>query len=489
MVKRPFLSLLRAMLSPRPLALPCPRPSHRPAPFPLALTLPCSRSSHRTAHFPHALTLPRAALRLFFFCALVSPAHPAAASSPAASDTAPAAPRTAAHPVSSRPTLSQPASSSHISSQSGALPSVVVKSTANRGETNVGDYWIGEDFAAGFQTLGATTDTDYRGEYHRPHSPEPALNLYMRGYTDFIPPFPPGCNVLYAYYPMAYTAVPTPRTLSAPAADTASAPAAGTTGAHSFSAAARNAAPVPPLTSAAAAPAPRPLSKSALNRRPPQPADANLDDDWQNFDVIAVASPAYAAELNRAGIKAVYVPQFTNPEKFYPDPDPALTSDILFVGSNWHDRTSLRYALEAGFTVAVYGYNWQGIVPPEMYKAPYIANTELNRYYSSAKIVLNDHRPDMKDFGFVNNRIYDATAAGALVISDYMPEIEAAYGDAVPMYKNKEELARLLEYYLAHEDERLALAAKARRITLEKFTNAAAARAVLEAARASCPLD
>lgn len=460
MVKRPFLSLLRAMLSPRPLALPCPRPSHRTAPF------------------PHALTLPRAALRLLLFCALVSPAHPAAASSPAASDTA---------------ALSQPSSSPHISSQSGALPSVVVKSTANRGETNVGDYWIGEDFAAGFQTLGATTDTDYRGEYHRPHSPEPALNLYMRGYTDFIPPFPPGCNVLYAYYPMAYTAVPAPRTLSAPTTDTASAPASGTIGAHSSSAAARNAAPVPPSTStstsAAAAPAPRPLSKSALNRRPPQPADANLDDDWQNFDVIAVASPAYAAELNRAGIKAVYVPQFTNPEKFYPDPDPALASDILFVGSNWHDRTSLCYALEAGFTVAVYGYNWQGIVPPEMYKAPYIANTELNRYYSSAKIVLNDHRPDMKDFGFVNNRIYDATAAGALVISDYMPEIETAYGDAVPMYKNKEELARLLEYYLAHEDERLALAAKARRITLEKFTNAAAARAVLEAARASCPLD
>lgn len=489
MVKCPFLSLLRAMLSPRPLTLPLPRPSHRAAPFPLALALP------RAAHFPHALTLPRAALRLLLFCALVSPAHPAAASSPAASDTAPTVPHTTTHTLSqpassplsaAQPALfsSQPSSSPHISSQSGALPSVVVKSTANRGETNVGDYWIGEDFAAGFQTLGATTDTDYRGEYHRPHSPEPTLNLYMRGYTDFIPPFPPGCNVLYAYYPMAYTA----NTASAPAPRTLSAPAAGTTAAP-FSAAARNAAPVPPSTSAAAAPSPRPLSKSALNRRPPQPADANLDDDWQNFDVIAVASPAYAAELNRAGIKAVYVPQFTNPEKFYPDPDPALAVDILFVGSNWHDRTSLRYALEAGFTVAVYGYNWQGIVPPEMYKAPYIANTELNRYYSSAKIVLNDHRPDMKDFGFVNNRIYDATAAGALVISDYMPEIETAYGDAVPMYKNKEELARLLEYYLAHEDERLALAAKARRITLEKFTNAAAARAVLEAARASCPLD
>ena len=317
---------------------------------------------------------------------------------------------------------------------------IIVKSTTNRGETDIGDYWIGEDFAAGFRALGLNADTDYRGEYRRPHTPEPQINLYMRGYTDFTPPFPPGCNVLYAYYPMAYAGA------------------------------------------SAALPA-----KAALNRRPPQPENANLDDDWQNFDLIAVASPSYAEELNRAGIKAIYVPQFTNPEKFHPAPDPALAADILFVGSNWHDRTSLRYALEAGFNVAVYGYNWQGIVPPEMYKAPYIANTELNRYYSSAKIVLNDHRPDMKDFGFINNRIYDATAADALVISDYMPEIEAAYGDAVPMYKNKEELAALLNYYLTHEDERRALAEKARRITLEKFTHTAAAQTVLNAARAACP--
>ena len=178
---------------------------------------------------------------MLLFCILVSPAHPAAASSPVAQ----AAPSTPAVPV---PVLSAPAVPAPVLSApavpapalsapsvpaptpvSAAPLSVVVKSTANRGETNVGDYWIGEDFAAGFQTLGATTDMDYRGEYHRPHSPEPALNLYMRGYTDFIPPFPSGCNVLYAYYPMAYT-VP-----AAPASDTAD---------NFPSVSARNAAPI-----------------------------------------------------------------------------------------------------------------------------------------------------------------------------------------------------------------------------------------------------
>ncbi len=308
----------------------------------------------------------------------------------------------------------------------------VIKSTSNRGETNVGDYWIAEDFAAGFRALGKTVKVDYRGEYQQKHETTPELNVYMRGYTKFEPPFAAGTNVLYVYYPMAY---------------------------HKDSG--------------------QKKTKKDLNQREKLPENASLDDDWQNFEVIAVASPSYAAKLQENGINVVYAPQFTNPDRFYPAYDEELKTDILFVGSNWHDRTSLRYALESGFKVAVYGYNWRGVVPDEMYKADYISNEELNRYYSSAKIVLNDHRPDMKRFGFINNRVYDATASGALVISDYMPEIAEAYGDSVPMYKNREELAELLRYYLSHEEERQEKAARARKITLEKFTNTAVAETIL----------
>lgn len=318
----------------------------------------------------------------------------------------------------------------------GVTYDVAVKSTTNRGESDIGDYQLAYDFAKGFEALGKSVVIDYRGEYHRTHEKEPKINLFMRGYTKFLPPYPDGVNVLYVYYPMAYN---------------------------------ENSAYKP--------------SKPELNLRPSQPQDAMLDDDWQNFDILAVASASYAEELKKNGIKALYVPQFTNPEKFYPEPVEALKTDILFVGSNWHDRTSLRFALEEGFEVDVYGYNWQGIVPDHLYKAPYIKNEDLNRYYASAKIVLNDHRPDMKEKGFVNNRIYDATAAGALVISDYMKEIEEVYGDSVPMYKNKEELKEKLAYYLSHEDERLEKAKKAREITLKYFTNKAVAERVLKAVK------
>ena len=89
-----------------------------------------------------------------------------------------------------------------------------------------------------------------------------------------------------------------------------------------------------------------------------------------------------------------------------------------------------------------------------------------------AKIVLNDTRPDMKQLNFISNRIFDASACGALVISDYVKEIEDIYGDSIPMWKSGEELVELVRYYLdpKNEQERIEKAKKARDITLNNFT-------------------
>ena len=315
---------------------------------------------------------------------------------------------------------------------------VIINATTNRNEPNNGDYWIATDLEIAINQLGYKTQTNYRGEYQNSQNKNPLLSIYMRGYTKFFAPFDNGYNVLYLYYPMAYT---------------------------------QN--------------SKNTQTKQKLKTRTPQPINSNLDDDFQNYDLIAVASSSYAKTLQKNGINAIYTPQYTNPDKFYYSPDDNLKTDILFVGSNWHNRTSLRYAIESGFNVSVYGYNWQNIIPNEMYKAPYIPNTILNKYYSSAKIVLNDHRPDMKKFGFINNRIYDATACGTLVISDYMPEIEEIYGNSIPMYKTKEDLAILLDYYLTNEEERQKLAKKAQEITLKNHTHLAVAQKIIDSAKKS----
>ena len=195
-----------------------------------------------------------------------------------------------------------------------------------------------------------------------------------------------------------------------------------------------------------------------------------------NLNTIVLASKKLTEELKKHGINAYYIPQFTNTKRFYPDYDETLKSEVFFVGINTFYRKAAPTILEAGLPITIYGPGWNNA------KADYLDNQILRKHYSSAKIVLNDTRDGMKKYGFISNRIFDATACETLVISDYMPEIEEIYGNTVPMYKTKEELVELVKYYLndKHEKERKDKAKRAREITLKNFTSEKAAQSFHE---------
>jgi len=200
----------------------------------------------------------------------------------------------------------------------------------------------------------------------------------------------------------------------------------------------------------------------------------SMHNEFNQVDAVVMASKRITTEAKKQGVNAYYVPQFTNTQKFYVDIDEALKSEVLFVGQNDFYRKAAPTIYEAGLPISIYGPKWT----EGMSKAQYIDNKILRKYYSSAKIVLNDTRPDMRKLGFISNRIFDATACGTLVISDYMPEIEEIYGDAVPMWETEEELINLVKYYLnpEHENERKEKAELARQITLKNFTSDIAAQ-------------
>ena len=191
-------------------------------------------------------------------------------------------------------------------------------------------------------------------------------------------------------------------------------------------------------------------------------------------DVVASASKKFINMVLEAdGVEAVYLPQFTNPERFKPaDKDADKAYPVLFVGSDHSGlgRKSVDYALLAGANLSVFGKFWEKTLRPEVLKGKFIENDELYRYYANADIVLNDHREDMRYYGFVSNRIYDVTAAGGFVLTDYLPEIEEAYGDSVATYKNYYDFKEKLEYYLAHPEIRAEMVQRAQKITLEHFT-------------------
>ena len=197
-------------------------------------------------------------------------------------------------------------------------------------------------------------------------------------------------------------------------------------------------------------------------------------------DIVACASQKLLAELQQEyGIEGFFLPQFTNPERFKPAQENEIQAyKVLFVGSNHtgKGRMAVDYALKAGDGLAVFGKFWEKHLEPSVLKGMYIDNEVLYQYYSNAPVVLNDHRSDMRYYGFISNRIYDVTASGGFILTDYMPEIEAIYGNSVAMYKNFEEFKFKLSYYLTHPKERQMMSQKARQITLQNFTHEIAAK-------------
>ena len=195
----------------------------------------------------------------------------------------------------------------------------------------------------------------------------------------------------------------------------------------------------------------------------------------RNADIVITGSNKKNEENLRKGINSYYLPQFTRLDEFYNDYDDNHKSELLFVGNRWGGqgiRKTIKYAIRNNIKIDVYGQGWEEFFvgdKKEWYKGQQIENDKLRYYYSSADIVLNDTREDMIEAGFISNRIFDASACGAFIISDYIKEIEEIYGDSIAMYKNEEEFVELVKYYLNNKDEREEKAKKAQEITIKRF--------------------
>lgn len=175
--------------------------------------------------------------------------------------------------------------------------------------------------------------------------------------------------------------------------------------------------------------------------------DARSREELAVFDRVFVASEGFARELadRWPELDVAGLLQCTDPERFRPHPDPALAEDVLFVGnSRGHRRRIVADALEAGLEPAVYGSGWEGLIPDRLIRGRHVPNEDLPRYYASARVVLNDHWEDMRRRGFVSNRIFDALACGATVVTDEVEGLPEVGGGRLRTYDGADDLARVV---------------------------------------------
>jgi hypothetical protein len=175
------------------------------------------------------------------------------------------------------------------------------------------------------------------------------------------------------------------------------------------------------------------------------PDDVDAE-EARGYDRVLAAGAPWAEQRARDWRRPVEpLLQATDPERFHPDAGtPGSGEPVLFVGNSRRMlRPVVRDALAAGLPLAVYGDLWSGLVPDEVVRGRSIANERLAAAYRSAGVVLNDHHDDMRTHGFVSNRLFDAVASGARVITDEVDGLAGLFGRSVQTYSSVEELRRL----------------------------------------------
>lgn len=195
-------------------------------------------------------------------------------------------------------------------------------------------------------------------------------------------------------------------------------------------------------------------------------------EEYNSYDVVFISSIKYANEMDKK-LDTVVKPllQCTDPDVFYPNFNSKCSEDILFIGRTRKVfRDIIRDISKTNHDFSVYGGGWEEYIDKKFIKGEFVENDVLNQYYSSCKILLNDHWAKMRELDFPSNRLFDALACGAFIISDDIPSANDLFENNIVTYNSPEDLDKKISFYLNNEFERDKKRKAGRNIVLSKHT-------------------
>jgi GT2 family glycosyltransferase/glycosyltransferase involved in cell wall biosynthesis len=195
--------------------------------------------------------------------------------------------------------------------------------------------------------------------------------------------------------------------------------------------------------------------------------------ELEAVDVVVVASELLAERYRARTSRSVAVlAQATDARRFGPGAvDASLASRVLFVGNTRSvPRPVVLGAVDAGLPLTLVGGGWERYLDPRLVRRDHVPYADLPAWYRSAEIVLNDHWDDMARWGLVSNRVFDALACGACVVSDEVPGMAELLDDAVVTVRDAADVGPTVRALLDDPDARAVRAERGRRVVLAAHT-------------------
>ncbi len=135
--------------------------------------------------------------------------------------------------------------------------------------------------------------------------------------------------------------------------------------------------------------------------------------------------------------------------------------DIMFVGNSEKPKRIelIKYLIKLDkYRICLVGNGWDKKLGDQIkkvdYKGSYIENNKLGEFFNQGKLSFYAAHEDMRKEGFVAVRILDIfKCSNNLCISDDNPGLKDIFQD-IPIYKNKEELSKIIDWFLYYPKKR-----------------------------------
>lgn len=215
------------------------------------------------------------------------------------------------------------------------------------------------------------------------------------------------------------------------------------------------------------------------------------------YDVVFTNDKACLDRYREANKNTFYLGTAFCP-KFYPfrgKVGEEFQSDLFFVGTPVSGRAKFlnrvceelegvnfklfgRFGEMHGFNGRVFDF-WEG---------PSLKHEKIRKYLAGTRIGfnffrLNETERDLRIEPYsLNPRVYEVMASGALLLTDFRPELEELFvvGEDLVVFNGVEDFLEKIKYYLSHETERQEIAKRGQTKVLKNHSYVNRARRLLE---------